>query len=214
MLLYWQSRPPSLCCSQCPHWQGAWIDSEDCWINTELGREELQCIEQSIFLNHLYWINNQHMISSTSTYVICQIKKNKKLSSENKHDNLFKPLSFITNQNKIKCSNVLLFVDSGPQLFALSWGWELESGKWIPVPGQRLAGTGQRHKHETTLNVISGSLGTLRGTQRPFMHVHTGNDIWLCAHRYQQLPFLLCEYFKSYFGTACSVHLKHWFSST
>lgn len=88
-------------------------------------------------------------------------------------------------------------LSSGPQLFALSWGWEC--GKRIPILGEHLAGTGQWHKHETTLNVISGSLGTLRRTQRPFMHVHTGNYIWLCAHRDQQLPFLLCEYFKSYF---------------
>lgn len=78
--------------------------------------------------------------------------------------------------------------------------WKVDSS-----PGERLTGTGRWHKHETTLSVISGSLGTVRRTLRPFMqreqhvHVHTGNYISLCAHRYQRPPFLLCEYFKSYF---------------
>lgn len=71
-------------------------------------------------------------------------------------------------------------------------------------PCERLSGDRSVAQTRSTLSVISGSLGTLRRTQRGFMqperfHVHTGNYIWLCASCYQQPPFLLGEYFKGSF---------------
>lgn len=62
-------------------------------------------------------------------------------------------------------------------------------GKWrqpgfflaTQCPDKHVAGRGQKHKHQTTLSVISDSLGTLWATQRSFMqsekrvHVSTRN---------------------------------------
>lgn len=116
---------------------------------------------------------------------------------------------------------MLLFVDS----------WETTRRSCLPVINELLShGAGSRGverdrsaaQARSTLSVISGSSGTLRRTQRTFMqpehfHVHTGNYIWVCARCYQQPPFLQREYFKEVSQqrqTACSVHLKEWFSST
>lgn len=144
----------------------------------------------------------------------------KKLPSEKKHDNLLKSLSFITNQNKIKaqmCSCLLIHrrrhsavvsrISINCSVMGSGVGvWKVDSNMAVfQCPSEHPAGTGQWHKHETTLSVISDSLGTLGGTQRTFMqheklvHVHIGNYIWLCAHCYQRPPFLLCECFKSTF---------------
>ena len=58
------------CCSQRPHWPGAWIDSEDCWIDIELQRKELQCIAESIFLPSPNWLYFSDGDSHLSEYAI------------------------------------------------------------------------------------------------------------------------------------------------
>lgn len=121
----------------------------------------------------------------------------------------------------LKCAPVCRFTEEVTvllyprwQLTTQSWGWEesVESGVirvFFPAtqrPGKRVAGRGQTHKQQTTLSVISDSLGTLWATQRSFMqsekrvHLRTGNCKRLCAQCYQEPPFLLCEYFKCSFG--------------
>lgn len=97
-------------------------------------------------------------------------------------------------------------------------------GKWSQLcffpatqcPGKHVAGRGQTHKHQTTLSVISDSLGTLWATQRSFMqsekrvHVRTGNCKRLHAQCYQEPPFLLCEYFKCSFGKEINSFRSIW----
>lgn len=120
----------------------------------------------------------------------------KKLPSEKKHDNLLESLSFITNQNKRNaqmCSCLLIHrrshsvvvsrISINCSVMGSGVGvWKVDSNMVVSqCPSECPAGTGQWHNHETTLSVISDSLGTLGGTKRTFMqreklvHVHIGN---------------------------------------